>query len=58
MPSRLLCLLTSPFPCLPPSPNRQMLSQGASKTNIALIVNDAEAKAALRVLHQEFFGSC
>ncbi|PRW57458.1 Aspartokinase chloroplastic [Chlorella sorokiniana] len=38
--------------------NVQMLSQGASKTNIALIVNDEEAKAALRALHQEFFGSC
>lgn len=38
--------------------NVQMLSQGASKTNIALIVNDAEAKAALRALHEEFFGSC
>lgn len=35
----------------------QMMSQGASKTNIALIVDDAEAKAALRALHVEFFGS-
>lgn len=34
-----------------------MMSQGASKTNIALIVDDAEAKAALRALHVEFFGS-
>ncbi|EFN54755.1 hypothetical protein CHLNCDRAFT_134660 [Chlorella variabilis] len=35
----------------------QMMSQGASKTNIALIVEDSEAKHALRVLHDEFFGS-
>lgn len=34
----------------------QMMSQGASKTNIALIVSDAEAKHALRSLHAEFFG--
>jgi aspartate kinase len=33
----------------------QMMSQGASKTNIALIVEDGEAKAALRALHAEFF---
>lgn len=33
-----------------------MLSQGASKTNIALIINDAEAKTALKALHTEFFG--
>jgi aspartate kinase len=38
--------------------NVQMMSQGASKTNIALIVNDAEAKRALRALHKEFFGAC
>lgn len=36
--------------------NVQMLSQGASKTNIALIINDAEAKTALKALHAEFFG--
>ena len=35
----------------------QMLSQGASKTNISLIVSDGEAKHALRCLHMEFFGS-
>jgi aspartate kinase len=35
----------------------QMMSQGASKTNIALIVEDSEAKHALRVLHAEFFGA-
>jgi hypothetical protein len=33
----------------------QMMSQGASKTNIALVVTDAEAKHALRALHREFF---
>ncbi|PSC72184.1 aspartate kinase [Micractinium conductrix] len=37
--------------------NVQMMSQGASKTNIALIVNDTEAKEALRALHEEFFGT-
>lgn len=51
-----------PWPILAPAPRartpaHQMLSQGASKTNIALIVNDSEAKSALRALHQEFFGS-
>lgn len=44
-------------PSAPPPPGAQMMSQGASKTNIALIVDDAEAKAALRALHVEFFGS-
>lgn len=34
----------------------QMMSQGASKTNIALIVEDSEAKQALKALHEEFFG--
>ncbi len=42
---------------LPAGPVVQMMSQGASKTNIALIVNDTEAKTALRALHVEFFGS-
>lgn len=37
--------------------NVQMMSQGASKTNIALIVNESEAKAALKALHMEFFGT-
>lgn len=46
-----------PTPLGPPPPGAQMMSQGASKTNIALIVDDAEAKAALRALHVEFFGS-
>ena len=35
--------------------NVQMMSQGASKTNISLIVSDAEAKHAVRALHAEFF---
>lgn len=35
----------------------QMMSQGASKTNIALVVSDQEAKHTLRALHMEFFGS-
>jgi aspartate kinase len=33
----------------------KMMSQGASKTNIALIVSDEEAKHTLRALHREFF---
>jgi len=33
------------------------MSQGASKTNIALILHDDEATHALRCLHKEFFGS-
>jgi aspartate kinase len=37
--------------------NVQMMSQGASKTNISLIVRDSEAKHAVRCLHAEFFGS-
>ena len=35
--------------------NVQMMSQGASKTNISLIVKDTESKHALRALHKEFF---
>lgn len=34
-----------------------MMSQGASKTNIALILRDDQATHALRCLHKEFFGS-
>jgi aspartate kinase len=34
----------------------QMMSQGASKTNISLVVDDKESKHALRALHHEFFG--
>lgn len=37
--------------------NVQMMSQGASKTNISLIVSEAECKQAVRALHQEFFGT-
>lgn len=33
----------------------QMMSQGASKSNISLIVSNEEAKNALRCLHAEFF---
>lgn len=36
----------------------QMMSQGASKVNISLVVSDTEAKHALRCLHMEFFGTC
>ena len=36
--------------------NVQMMSQGASKTNISLIVREDEAKQAVRALHDEFFG--
>lgn len=51
--------LNNPRMLLPPPPTMvlQMMSQGASKTNIALIVNDTEAKEALRALHEEFFGT-
>lgn len=37
--------------------NVQMMSQGASKTNISLIVSEEEAKQAVRALHAEFFGA-
>lgn len=36
--------------------NVQMMSQGASKTNISLIVSDAESERVLTCLHDEFFG--
>ncbi|KAK1295073.1 hypothetical protein QJS10_CPA16g00835 [Acorus calamus] len=35
--------------------NVQMISQGASKVNISLIVNDSEAKQCVRALHSAFF---
>ena len=35
--------------------NVQMMSQGASKSNIALIIRDDQATHTLRVLHHEFF---
>ncbi|KAF4385671.1 hypothetical protein F8388_010227 [Cannabis sativa] len=37
--------------------NVQMISQGASKVNISLIVNDDEAEQCVRALHQAFFES-
>ena len=35
--------------------NVKMMSQGASKNNISLIVADAEGKAVVQALHNEFF---
>ncbi|XP_057437593.1 aspartokinase 2, chloroplastic-like [Lotus japonicus] len=35
----------------------QMISQGASKVNISLVVNDSEAEEAVRALHKAFFES-
>ncbi|XP_015570781.2 aspartokinase 2, chloroplastic isoform X1 [Ricinus communis] len=37
--------------------NVQMISQGASKVNISLIVNDDEAEQCVRSLHETFFES-
>jgi aspartate kinase len=37
--------------------NVQMISQGASKVNISLIVNDNEAERCVRALHYDFFES-
>lgn len=37
--------------------NVQMISQGASKVNISLIVNDNEAEQCVRALHKSFFES-
>ena len=36
--------------------NVKMISQGASKTNISLIVGDGEGQRAIRAIHAEFFG--
>lgn len=36
--------------------NVKMISQGASKTNISLIVSANQAEDAVRALHEEFFG--
>lgn len=36
--------------------NVQMISQGASKVNISMIVNDDEAEKAVTVLHKAYFG--
>ncbi|KAK7395981.1 hypothetical protein VNO78_16637 [Psophocarpus tetragonolobus] len=35
----------------------QMISQGASKVNISLVVNDSEAEQCVRALHKAFFES-
>jgi len=35
--------------------NVKMMSQGASKTNISLIVSDAEGQRVVRALHRQFF---
>ncbi|GMN49360.1 hypothetical protein TIFTF001_018515 [Ficus carica] len=37
--------------------NVQMISQGASKVNISLIVNDSEAEKCVKALHRAFFES-
>ncbi|XP_022880591.1 aspartokinase 1, chloroplastic-like, partial [Olea europaea var. sylvestris] len=37
--------------------NVQMISQGASKVNISLIVNDSEAEQCVRAFHSAFFES-
>ncbi|KAL1301158.1 hypothetical protein AAHE18_18G232200 [Arachis hypogaea] len=37
--------------------NVQMISKGASKVNISLIVNDSEAEQCVRALHKTFFDS-
>lgn len=34
----------------------QMLSQGASKVNISLIVRDEDADKTIQILHDQFFG--
>lgn len=36
--------------------NVKMMSQGASKTNISLIVSDSEGARAVEAIHTEFFG--
>lgn len=33
-----------------------MMSQGASKVNISLVIDAAHGQAAVRALHREFFG--
>lgn len=37
--------------------NVKMMSQGASKTNISLIVSDSEGQRAVEAIHDEFFGA-
>ena len=34
-----------------------MLSQGASKVNISLVVKDEDAERCTKVLHDRFFGT-
>ncbi|KAI8477517.1 MAG: Aspartate/glutamate/uridylate kinase [Monoraphidium minutum] len=36
--------------------NVQMMSQGASKVNISLVIDAADGQRAVRALHEEFFG--
>jgi aspartate kinase len=36
--------------------NVRMISQGASKTNIALVMDCEKAQEAVRALHLEFYG--
>ena len=33
----------------------KMISQGASKTNISLLVNDEQGASAVNAIHKEFF---
>ena len=35
--------------------NVKMMSQGASKTNISLVVGEEEARPAIAAIHREFF---
>lgn len=35
--------------------NVKMMSQGASKTNISLIIQNDQSKKAVQALHEEFF---
>jgi len=37
--------------------NVRMMSQGASKTNISLVVDGTVGQKAIQVLHAEFFGA-
>ena len=37
--------------------NVKMMSQGASKTNISLIISEAESTKVVQALHKEFFES-
>lgn len=38
--------------------NVQMISQGASKVNISIVVDDHEADELVAKLHHEFFQTC